>query len=88
MYITYSKVFGGTPNILMFWIFSENGSISERTVNRGINSSYNSIKFCINKQKILIFMFAMYQNYPSALILLQLHLRVKLSGNSHVRQFL
>ena len=33
MYITYGKVFGGTPNILMFWIFPENGSISERTVN-------------------------------------------------------
>ena len=57
----------GTPNIFMFWLFPENGSISERTVNRGINSSYNSIKFCINKKTILIFIFAMYQNYPLAL---------------------
>ena len=48
MYITYGKVFGGTPNIFMFWLFPENGSISERTVN-GINSSYNPIKFWINK---------------------------------------
>ena len=30
---------------------------------QGINSSYNSIKFCINKKYILIFIFAMYQNY-------------------------
>ena len=36
MYITYGKVFGGTPNILMFLIFPENGSISERTVNRAL----------------------------------------------------
>ena len=52
MYITYGKVFGGdTTKIFMFWLFPENGSISERTVNvQGINSSYNPIKFCINKQ--------------------------------------
>ena len=36
MYITYGKVFGGTPNIFMFWIFPENGSISERTVNKAL----------------------------------------------------
>ena len=36
MYITYGKVFGGTPNNLMFWLFPENGSISERTVNRAL----------------------------------------------------
>ena len=34
---------------------------------QGINSSYNSIKFCINKAKIKILIFAMYQNYPLAL---------------------
>ena len=35
MYITYDKVFGGTPNIFVgtFWLFPENGSISEWTVN-------------------------------------------------------
>ena len=33
---------------------------------QGINSSYNSIKFCINKKYILIFIFAMNQNYPLA----------------------
>ena len=32
----YGKVFGGTPNIFTFWLFSENGSISERTVNRAL----------------------------------------------------
>ena len=36
MYITYGEVFGGTPNIFMFWLFPENGSISERTVNRAL----------------------------------------------------
>ena len=33
-----------------------------------INSSYNSIKFCINKNKLSIFIFAMCQNYPLALM--------------------
>ena len=32
----YGKVFGGTPNIFMFWLFSENESISERIVNRAL----------------------------------------------------
>ena len=68
MYITYGKAFGGTPNILIFWLIPANGSISERTViKQGINSSYNPIQFCANKRKILIFIFAMYQNYPLAL---------------------
>ena len=61
MYITYGKVFGGIPNIFMFWLFPENGSISERTVNRAL-ISYNPIKFCINNKKILILILAMYQN--------------------------
>ena len=34
--ITYGKLFGGTPNIFMFWLFPENGSISEQTVNRAL----------------------------------------------------
>ena len=34
--ITYGKEFGGTPNIFMFWIFPENGNISERTDNRAL----------------------------------------------------
>ena len=66
--ITYGKVFEGTPNIFMFWLFLENWSISERTVTQGINSSYNPIEFCINKKNILIFIFAIYQSYPLALI--------------------
>ena len=32
----YGKVFGGTPNIFMFWLFPENGSISEQTVNMAL----------------------------------------------------
>ena len=31
-----AKVFGGTPNIFMFWLFSENGSISEQIVNMAL----------------------------------------------------
>ena len=31
MYITNGKVFGGTPNILIFWLFLDNLSISEHT---------------------------------------------------------
>ena len=46
MYITYRKVFGGTPKIFMFWLFPENGSISDWTVNRAL------IKFCIKKQNL------------------------------------
>ena len=30
------KVFGGNPKIFMFWLFYENGSISEQTVNRAL----------------------------------------------------
>ena len=51
MYITYGKVFGGTPTILMFSLFPENGSISKRTVNRALIVAYNSIKFSLKKKK-------------------------------------
>ena len=46
MYITYGKVFGGTPNICMFWLFPENGSISERTVNRALKVLGHSVGLC------------------------------------------
>ena len=67
MYITYGKVFGGTPNIFMFWLFPENGSILERTVNRALivnTTLYNSALTTTKNH----FHFAMYQNYPLALI--------------------
>ena len=44
--------------------------LSKLLLNRALlNSSYNynSIKFCINNKYILIFIFAMYQNYQLAL---------------------
>ena len=44
--------------------------IKYNVFNKAINSSYNSckrIKSCINKAKIKLFIFAMYQNYPLAL---------------------
>ena len=53
MYITYGKVGGGgggDSENFMFWLFPENGSISERTVKRALMVSYNPIKFCINKK--------------------------------------
>ena len=54
MYITYGKVFGGT--FFMFWLFPENGTISEWTVNRAliVHTTW-------------IFIFALYQNCPLAL---------------------
>ena len=48
----------------MFWLFPENGSISERTVNM---ASTLIQPYKILHKKILIFIFAMYQNYPLAL---------------------
>ena len=32
MYIINGRVFGGTPNILTFWLFLENFSISEQAI--------------------------------------------------------
>ena len=56
MYITYGKVFGGTPKMFMFWLFPENGRNSEQTVNRAL-IDYNPMKFCINKKYIFNFHF-------------------------------
>ena len=70
MYITHGKVFGGTPNIFMFWLFPENGSISERTFNRALivhTTLYKILHLQKKKKKKIIF--AMYQNYPLALTL-------------------
>ena len=67
MYITYGKVYGGTPNIFMFWLFSENGSISQRTINRALIVHTTLWNSALTK-KILIFIFTNYQNYPLALI--------------------
>ena len=67
VHVTCGKVFGGTLNIC-FWLFPKNGSISERTLNRALNSSYNCIQFCIKKKKKKKkIIFAMCQNYPLAL---------------------
>ena len=58
----------GDSEHFMFGLFPESGSISEGTVNRALivhTTLYNSAL----TQKILIFIFAMYQNYPLALII-------------------
>ena len=54
MYITNGKVFGGTPNILIFWLFLDNLSISEQTIDRALNNSYRTI---IQWRKIISFDF-------------------------------
>ena len=36
MYITNGSVFGGTPNILIFWLVLDNLSISEQTIDRAL----------------------------------------------------
>ena len=36
MYITNGRVFGGTPNILIFGLFLDNLSISEQTIDRAL----------------------------------------------------
>ena len=68
IYITYGKVFGGTPNIYMFWLFPENGSISEWTVNKALIVHTTLQNSALTKKKnIYIYIFAKYQNYPLAL---------------------
>ena len=49
MYITNGRVFGGTPNILVFWLFLDNLSISEQTIDRTLTIhtelyNYDSMK--------------------------------------------
>ena len=36
MYITNGRVFGGTPNIFILWLFLDNLSISEQTTDRAL----------------------------------------------------
>ena len=36
MYITNGRVFGGTPNILIFWVFLDNLSICEQKIDRAL----------------------------------------------------
>ena len=40
MYITNGRVFGGTPSILIFWLFLDNLSISEQTIDRALIINY------------------------------------------------
>ena len=49
MYITNGRVFGGTPSILIFWLFLDNLSISEQTIDRALTIhtelyNYDSMK--------------------------------------------
>ena len=38
MYITDGRVFGGTLNIFIFWLFLDNLSISEKTIDSALNT--------------------------------------------------
>ena len=51
MYITYGKLFGGTPNIFMFGLFLANGSISEWTVNRALIVHTTLLNAALKKKK-------------------------------------
>ena len=54
----------------MFWLFPENGSISERTVNRALifHTTYKILHYKKKKKNIFaIHVHCMYQNYPLAL---------------------
>ena len=49
MYITNGRVFGETPNILIFWLFLDDLSISEQTIDRALTihteqQNYDSMK--------------------------------------------
>ena len=58
MYITNDRVFGGTPSILIFWLFLNNLSISEQTIDRAlINNSHRTNKIMIQWRKIISFDF-------------------------------
>ena len=70
MYITNGRVFGGTPNILIFWLFFDNFSISEQTIDRALNNSHRTIKLWFNEAKIISFDFhhiPSSSNYPLTL---------------------
>ena len=68
IYITNGRVFGGTPKILIFWLFLDNLSISEQTIDRALTIHTESIKLWVNEEKLFNLIFTTYQNYPLALI--------------------
>ena len=69
MYITYGRVFGGTPNILIFWVISWKWNKFGANNEQGIHSSYRSIKSGINKRKLSHLIFLSYtKTYLVALI--------------------
>ena len=49
MYITNGRVFGGTPNILIFWLFLDNLSIYEQTIDREL------MMVCVMLSRISLF---------------------------------
>ena len=58
MYITNGRVFGGTPSILIFWLFLDNLSISEQTIDRALTiHTEQNYKIMIQWRKIISFDF-------------------------------
>ena len=57
MYITYGRVFGGTPNILIFGLFLENESNLEWTMNRAFIVHTDLLKSCIDNKIIYLLIF-------------------------------
>ena len=56
MYITNGRVFGGTPNILIFLLFLDNLSISEQTIDRAL-TIHSELWIMIQWRKIILFDF-------------------------------
>ena len=42
MYISNGRVFGGTLSILIFWLFLDNLSISEQTIDRALTIQHRT----------------------------------------------
>ena len=67
MYITNGRVFGGTPNILIFWLFRDNLSISVQTIDRALTIHTELLNYDSMKKIKFHLIFTTYQNYPLAL---------------------
>ena len=54
MYIINGRVVGETPNILIFWLFLDNLSISEQTIDRALTVHTELYNFDSMKKNIFI----------------------------------
>ena len=57
LHITNGRVFGGTPNILIFWLFLDNLNISEQTIDRALTIHTELYIIMIQWRKVISFDF-------------------------------